>query len=138
MTTGSITAPYVNAASLLNKGLEFSLEYRGDEVGLHYDLSANLSTLKNKVLALGEGNKPIYGNMSKTEVGQPIGQLYGYVADGIFQNQQEVQNHAYRNRVQLQVTSDIKDLNGDGVITSADRTYLGSAIPKFTYGLMQI
>lgn len=145
-TTGSITAPVVNAASLLNKGLEFSLEYANTLGGLHYDLSANLSTLKNKVLALGQGGKPVYGNMSKTAVGQPIGELYGYVAEGIFQNQNQINTsapgsagydpnkHAYQEPGTAPGDIIYKDLNGDGVITSADRTYLGSVIPKFTYG----
>jgi len=134
MSVGAVGYPTVNAASLLNKGLEFSLEYRNSAGALNYDVSANLATLKNKVLSLGEGNKPIYGNMSKTEVGQPIGQIYGYVMEGIFQNQQEVQNHAYQEPGTAPGDIMFKDLNGDGVITSEDRTYLGSAIPKFTYG----
>jgi len=154
LSTGSVSNPTVNGASLLNKGFEFTLEYKNSAGDLSYDLKGNLSTLKNKVLALGQGNKPIYGNMSKTEVGHSIGAIYGYETDGIFQNWDEVYNHAYQNQKKLQngnydtqardagtaanftAPGDIrfKDLNNDGVITSADRKYLGSAIPKFTYG----
>jgi len=138
MTTGSINPPTVNDASLLNKGFEFSVEFKNATSArnaLHYDISANLSTLQNKVLSLGQGNKPIYGNMSKTVVGKPIGELYGYVTDGIFQNQQQVKSWAYQEPGTAPGDIRYKDLNGDGVITSADRTFLGNPIPKFTFGL---
>ncbi|HYW33971.1 MAG TPA: TonB-dependent receptor [Balneolaceae bacterium] len=154
LSTGSNSSPTVNGASLLNKGFEFKLEYKSHAGAFSYDLTGNLSTLHNKVLSLGQGGKPIYGNGSKTAVGHPIGELYGYVTNGIFQNWNQVYNHAYQNQklnsngkydtsarnsataANFTAPGDIrfKDLNGDGKITSADRTYLGSAIPKFTYG----
>ncbi|HKK45023.1 MAG TPA: TonB-dependent receptor [Balneolaceae bacterium] len=154
LSTGSNSNPTVNGASLRNKGFEFKLEYQDRSGELSYDLSANFSTLQNKVLSLGQGGKPIYGNGTKTAVGHSLGALYGYVANGIFQNWDEVYNHAYQNQkldsngnydmgardqttaANFTAPGDIrfKDLNGDGKITSADRTYLGSAIPKYKYG----
>lgn len=124
-----------NAATLENKGLEFNLTYKNNDHKLKYDISANLGTTKNKVLKLGGTNNPIYGAGSKTEVGGEIGQLFGHVVEGIFQNTDDVASHATQPGA---APGDIKfkDLNGDGKITDAgDRTYLGSAIPKFNGGL---
>jgi TonB-dependent starch-binding outer membrane protein SusC len=85
-------------------------------------------------LALGGTNSPIYGAASITEVGGEVGQLYGYQSEGIFQSSDEIKNHAEQINA---ATGDIKfkDVNGDGKITSLDRVYLGSAIPKISYGI---
>ncbi|MVN22571.1 SusC/RagA family TonB-linked outer membrane protein [Mucilaginibacter arboris] len=134
ISVGAINTPTVNAASFTNKGLEFSVTYHSKSRGsFHYDISANASTLKNRVLSLGTGNNPIYGAFSKTAVGGEVGQLFGYVTEGIFQNTTDIKNHATQPNAAV---GDIKfkDLNGDGTITDADRTYLGSAIPKLYYG----
>ncbi|HKJ44438.1 MAG TPA: TonB-dependent receptor [Balneolales bacterium] len=147
-STGSVSAPTINAASLLNKGLEFSADYKGSKGAFHYDVSGNLSTLHNKVLSLGQGNSAIYGNGTKTVVGGSIGEFYGYVTNGIFQNWDQVYNYATQNQApnggRNSVTAQthtapgdfkFKDLNGDGKITAdGDRTFLGSPIPKFKYG----
>lgn len=135
-STGSInTAPVVNAGSLRNSGIDVELGYKyfGSE-DFSFDVSANLSTLNNKVLALGGNDEPIYGVGSKTEVGQEVGQHFGYVYDGIFQSQDEINNHAFQNAVTAPGDIRFKDLNGDGVINDEDRTYLGSALPSITYG----
>lgn len=134
-STGYINDPVVNAATFTNKGLEFTATYHSKTVGsFHYDISANASTLKNKVVSLGAKGNPIFGAYSKTDVGGEVGQLYGYVTEGIFQNASDLKNHATQVGASV---GDIKfkDINGDGIITDADRTYLGSAIPKFYYGL---
>ncbi|MET3128745.1 TonB-linked SusC/RagA family outer membrane protein [Arcicella rosea] len=129
-TNGSILT---NAASLSNSGLEFTASYRQQTGDFKYAVSANFHTLSNKVLALGGTNNPIYGAASKTEVGQPIGQIFGYVSEGIFQNADDVKNHATQTNA---APGDVKfkDLNGDKVITSDDRTYLGNTIPTFYFG----
>jgi hypothetical protein len=97
--------------------------------------------VKNKVLALGGYNQPIYGAGAKTEVGGEIGQHYGFVYEGIFQNQAEIDAHATQFGAVL-APGDVKykDISGpegkpDGVVDEAyDRVYLGSAIPKYNYG----
>lgn len=131
-TNASVTT---NIASVSNSGVELTATYRKKSGDFKYEISANAHTLKNKVLALGGNNEPIYGAASKTEVGHSVGEIYGYVTEGIFQNTDEVKNHA----TQLNAApGDIKfkDLNGDGKITAeGDRTYLGSSIPNFYYGL---
>lgn len=122
-----------NAASLKNTGLEFTVTYKKISGDFRYSISANASTEKNKVLALGGTNNPIYGAGSKTEIGGEVGELFGFKTEGIFQNQDDIQKHATQTGA---APGDVKfvDENGDGIINDDDRVYLGSAIPKFNYG----
>jgi len=126
-----------NAASLRNRGVEFTLNYRDNIGELNYSINANAYTLKNKVEKLGGSNNPVYGAGSKTEVGREVGELFGYLTEGIFQNTDDIAKHAMQDQSGGIKPGDIKykDINGDGVITDADRAYLGSTIPKFYYGL---
>ncbi|WP_343691875.1 TonB-dependent receptor [Chitinophaga sp.] len=141
---------YLNAASMKNTGVDLQIGYNHTQGQFTYNVTGNIGFIRNKILSLNTPNATIdagadadfgNGNMTRTVAGQPIQSFYGYVTDGIFQNQGEVE----KGPVQLQGTDpakstapgDIrfKDLNGDGVITSADRTFLGSYIPKYTYSL---
>lgn len=134
-SVGATNTPVVNAATFTNKGMEFSIAYHGKTLsGFHYNISANASTLANKVLSLGNGDNPVYGAWSKTAVGHEVGQLYGYVTEGIFQNAADLKNHATQIGASVGDVK-FKDINGDGQITDADQTYLGSAIPKLYFGL---
>ena len=130
-TNGTITT---NAASVRNSGVELTATYRKKSGDFQYEVSGNIHTLKNTVLALGGTNSPIYGAASITEVGSEVGQLYGYQTEGIFQNADDVKNHAEQINA---APGDIKfkDVNGDGKITALDRIYLGSSIPKISYGV---
>ncbi|MCQ6957225.1 SusC/RagA family TonB-linked outer membrane protein [Mucilaginibacter aquariorum] len=135
-STGSVNqAPVVNAATLRNRGVEVTVAYHKRTGEFTWDVAANIATVRNKVLALGGNNEPIYGVGSKTEVGGEIGEHYGYVAEGIFQNQAEIDAHARQEAGTAPGDIKFRDINGDGVVTPADRTYLGSAIPKLNYGL---
>ncbi|OQP62796.1 hypothetical protein A3860_26145 [Niastella vici] len=147
-------SPLMNGASIQNSGFEFQLGYNDKKGSFTYNINANVSTLKNKVLSLGYGNNPIYGygNLTKTEVGREVGELYGWQIDGIFQSQAEIDALNAKspiNRYQEVLTRPgdyrFKDINGrdkdgkltgapDGKIDDDDRTYLGSAIPKLYYG----
>lgn len=122
-----------NAASLKNSGLEFTVNYKKINGDFQYSIRANASTEKNKVLALGGTNNPIYGAGSKTEVGGEVGELFGFKTEGIFQSQEDIQKHATQTGA---APGDVKfvDENGDGIINDDDRVYLGSAIPKINYG----
>lgn len=130
----------LNAATTRNTGVEFTATYHKFSGPFTFDISANLSTVKNKVLALGGNNAPIYGAGSKTEVGGEIGRHYGYVYEGIFQTQDEVNTHAFQQPNVGPGDVKYKDISGpdgrpDGVIDDAyDRVYLGSGIPKYNYG----
>ncbi len=146
-STGSINqAPVVNAGSLRNKGIDLELVYHKLLGDFTFDIAANMSTLKNEVLALGGNNEPIYGVGTKTEVGGEIGRHFGYEYVGLFKSQEEISAHAQQDgaapgdvmfRDQLTVDTDgdgIAD-TADGVINADDRVYLGSGIPSVNYGL---
>ena len=133
----SNTSVTMNAASMENTGVEFSLTYRNNDHPLKHQISANLSTLKNKVTSLGFGKEYATGSYSRTYVGQEIGQFYGWVFEGIARTQEELDAH---NAVALQSGANVgdclyKDLDGDGIITDADQTTLGSGMPSVNFGL---
>ncbi len=137
---GSAATPYVNAGKVENKGIEVELNYSNNDHRLKYDLSANFATLNNKVLSLASG-EPIPGGRidngiyaTLTKVGQPIGAFYLYQMEGIFQNAAEIIGSAYQGSYIRPGDVKFKDVNADGVINEKDRTFLGSAIPKYMYG----
>ena len=137
---GSATTPFVNAGKVENKGFEFELNYKNNAGHLHYDFNINFATLSNKVLALTNG-APIPGGRidngvyaTLTTIGHPIGSFYLYEMEGIFQNDADIFKHAHQGQYIRPGDVKFKDQNGDGKIDEKDRTFLGSAIPKFTYG----
>src|SRR6185295_9972726 len=74
-------------------------------------------------------------NITNTAPGQPVQSFYGWVVEGIFQSAAEVSKHAVQTAATSAGDLAFKDLNGDGVIDNADRTFLGTFIPKFSYSL---
>ena len=137
-TNGSVT---MNAATMENTGLEFALAWHDYGHELKYDISANMTLPKNKVTSLGMGESQRIDGDCITRVGSEVGQFYGYVYEGIFQNQDEIDNrinaeglHVNQNGAQ---PGDVayKDVNNDGEITGDDRTILGSGMPKVQFGL---
>lgn len=135
LSVGANNSPTVNAGELENSGLEFSATYRKTSGDFTFDITANLSTLKNEVLALGGDDEPIMGVGTRTAVGGEVGRHYGYVSDGIFQSQDEIDDHAFQNAGTAPGDLRFKDLNDDGTINDEDRTYLGSGLPSLNYGL---
>ncbi len=138
---GSANPPYSNAGKVKNEGLELELEYRNNDHALKYDIQVNFSTIANKVLSLSNDGQPIPGGRidnnyyaTLTAVGHPIGSFYLYQMEGIFQNQAQIFGHAYQGKNIQPGDVMFKDQNGDGYINDSDRTFLGSAIPKFIYG----
>lgn len=133
-STGAFPANIVtNAGAVKNSGLEFTASYNNNHHEFKYTISANLGTLKNEVLQIGRDGNPIYGAASKTEVGRSIGELFAYETAGIFQNAADLASSPTQTNAGV---GDIKfkDVNGDGKITDADRTFQGVAIPKYSYG----
>jgi TonB-linked SusC/RagA family outer membrane protein len=134
---------FQNAAGVKNSGFEFLLGYKNAGSVINYDITATLSTVKNEVTDLGGVPNIInlvenvyqFGTYTITEVGRPMSTFYGYVADGIFQNQAEVSAHAVQSGA---APGDVrfKDLDGDNQITAKDRTYIGDPFPNFSYGLI--
>ena len=128
------TSVTMNAASMENSGFEFSATYRNRDHALKYEVSANLSTLKNKVTSLGFGTESYIAGAYITQVGQEVGKFYGWVYEGIARTQADLDDHA------TQLGANIgdclyKDINEDGVIDANDQTVLGSGLPKVNFGL---
>jgi TonB-linked SusC/RagA family outer membrane protein len=131
----------MNAATMENSGLEFLLAYHNYDNAVKFDISANLSTLNNEVTKLGVSGEPRTDGYSRTEVGREVGSFYGYVYEGIFQSQDEIDNRVnsegeYINQNGAQ-PGDVAyaDLNNDGEITNEDQQFLGSGLAKVNYGL---
>ncbi len=133
----SNTTVTMNAAKMDNTGLEFSLTYRNNDHALKHQISANVSTIKNKVKSLGFGTDYFLTTDYMTYVGEEVGQFYGYEFEGIARTQEELDAHnAVANQPGAQVGDCLyKDLNGDGQITPDDRHVLGSGMPKLNFGL---
>lgn len=129
----------MNAASMENSGFEFSATYRNNDHPLKYMISANLSTLKNKVTSLGIGKDSQIDGICATFKGQEVGQFYGWVYEGIARTQADLDNHATQQGANVGdcLYKDISGPDGtpDGVIDSYDRTVLGSGLPKINFGL---
>lgn len=131
----------MNAATMENSGLEFLLSYRNRKYAVKYDITANLSTLNNKVTQLGVSNTPRNDAFTRTEVGREVGSFYGYVYEGIFQSQEEIDTRVNDEGMFID-QPDAKpgdviyaDINNDGKITNEDQTFLGSGIPDVLFGL---
>ena len=130
-------ASWLNGPSLRNWGMEFSLGYRKElACGLGIDINANADFFRNRVTYLPSTTTGSYAHTTTENLvqsRQPYGSLVGYVADGIFQNQAEVDASGQANaRV-----GGLKyaDLDGNGSITDADQTWIYNPVPKFSYGL---
>jgi TonB-linked SusC/RagA family outer membrane protein len=143
MTTGNDGGnPLVNAASLKNTGVEISAEWTEgfEESDFTYSIGVNFNRSRNEILSLGFDQVEFYTWQTKNEVGEPIGMYYLIETDGLFQSDQEVQNHTNSNGDVIQPDAkpgDIRyvDHNDDGQITSNDRKIVGSPWPDFEYGL---
>src|SRR5690606_21647747 len=137
---GFANAPSVNGGAVQNKGFELLLGYRTTVGELNIDVNGNFSTLTNEVTSLGVG-RPINGptiaytsmSASYTEVGQPIGYYRGYIVDGIYQTNEEVNKTLQPNAVAGDFK--FKDINGDNKLSDADKVRLGKPWPDIMYGM---
>ena len=134
---GEGSSQWINAGEMENNGFEFNIGYRNQtHFGLKYDITANISSYRNKITALPTtvaANGTFGGNGVKSVIGHPMGAQVGYVADGIFKSQEEIDNHATQEGAGLGRIR-WKDLNGDGKITEADQDWIYNPVPDFTYG----
>ncbi|HEU4552335.1 MAG TPA: TonB-dependent receptor [Chitinophaga sp.] len=140
LEAGFQNAPTVNGGSVQNKGLELLLGFRDNIGALHFDVSANIATLSNVVKSLGVG-QPIVGpnlpgtsmTMTYTEKGRPIGYYRGYIVDGVYQTDEEVDKNFQPNAIAGDFR--YRDVNGDKMLTDEDKVMIGKPWPDFTYGL---
>ena len=138
---GSTRAPYINAASVENKGIEFALSYRSTGKDFNYYVSPNVSIVRNKVLSIA-GSEPILGGfglsdgpLTKTEPGRPIGSFFLWEMDGIFQSMEEIESSPYQTKDTRPGDVKFVDINGDNIIDDKDRSHAGNPFPEFTYGM---
>tara|TARA_R110002020_G_scaffold264813_3_gene479532 strand:+ start:10852 stop:13884 length:3033 start_codon:yes stop_codon:yes gene_type:complete len=144
-------APVANVGSVKNNGIEITAGYELRSGDFQLGINGNIGFINNELTSLGSGNT-IFGPsfngdaMTLTEEGQPIAYFYGWIADGIFQTNEEAQTAPKQNLPDDLSTynpavhtsaGDIRfrDINNDGVIDAGDRTNLGHYLPDFTYGL---
>lgn len=134
--------PIANIGSTETQGIDASISYNNIfKNGLSISASATFSTFDSKVTAINNGEKYIwlsgygipYKNLTRFEEGESPGYFFGYVTDGIFQSQSEIDNHANQPNA---APGDIrfKDLNGDGVIDDLDRKKIGDPFAEYTIG----
>lgn len=151
---GNASKPQINIGDMENKGFDFSIGWRDKAGDFGYNITANISSYKNKVTKLGSSNLfegDRLKNTSITTVGQPIGQFYGYQVEGIYKSVDDVMNNKDKNgntilpfavaNAKSLVAEDwvgrykFKDVDGDGKIDADDRTIIGNPHPDFTGGL---
>ncbi len=138
-----------NQATIENTGFEFSANWNDNITDeLSFTIGANFAINKNEVTEVLGGKTPYYGSNgitggafnTRTVLGQPIGQFFGYKVAGIFQNQDEIDNYTNSDGDVIQPAAQpgdfkYKDLNDDGVIDAKDRTIIGNPNPKFIFGI---
>jgi TonB-linked SusC/RagA family outer membrane protein len=142
-----IFVPSINAGKVQNKGLELTITSENLKGKFEWNTSFNISYNKNKVVSLNDsvpmytGSIGLNQNLSIQSAGYPVNEFYGFVTNGIFQNQKEVQEYAVQvpgadpfNRTS---PGDIKfrDLNNDGIIDDNDRSYIGDPNPSFIFAM---
>ena len=145
-STSGFTTMLQNVGSVRNYGFEFSVNTVNVQTKLiHWSTTVNFSRNLNKILNLGGVPYQYTGNVSTSlfpsggqnsailEVGQPFGSFYGYKFLGIWQSQDQITKSGTKEAVKPG-DPHYADLNGDSNVTAADRTIIGHALPKFTYG----
>lgn len=135
---GEGSTQWINAGEMKNKGIELNLGYRNTtSYGLRYEITGNISAYRNEITAIPAtvaANGTFGGNGVYSVIGHTYGAQAGYVADGIFKSQEEVDNHAIQEgagvgRIRW------RDLDGDGYITEKDQKWIYDPTPDFSYGL---
>ena len=134
-----------NLGGISNRGIELAVNTINiNSPMVKWSTGLNFSRNINKILDLGGAQNVLTGNVSSSlypggqnsailQVGKPIGSFYGYVYDGIWQSKQQIAASGITNAVNPGDPR-YKDLNGDHVINASDRTIIGQALPKFSYG----
>lgn len=137
-TIGEGGSRTMNCGSMENKGVEISLGYRNKtNFGLEYDVTGNLSTYRNKITYVPDevATSGDYGGDGvKSIIGHALGSRVGYIADGLFKTQEEVDNAPAQEgkgigRIRY------RDIDGNGVVNSDDQDWIMDPTPSFSYGL---
>lgn len=135
-------APSVNIAEMRNQGIDLGITYKGNfNTQWSYEATINGGILQNELTGLPPGQtyigtiNPGFRGITpiRNGLGHSISSFYGYKVEGLFRNAEDVANHANQSGA-APGRFKYKDLNNDGEITDADRTFIGSPVPKFTGG----
>ena len=140
------SSPVGNLGDMINRGVEFELGWRSQAGEFSYHISANATYNRNRLTYLGDDSTDLYGSshkighLTRGSIGLPFPYFYGYVADGIFQNEAEVLAHTNKEGGLLQPNATpgdvrFKDIDGNGILDDKDRTYIGKGIPDWTFGV---
>lgn len=140
-------SPWKNAASLRNKGFEFTLGWKDQISDFRYSALLNVTTMDNEVLSLGrDGTNRDYidSGQARTKPGRSLAEFYLRKTDGIFKTQEQIDNYVTSTGTPIMIEGkrpqlgDVKylDLNDDGEITDADRDYCGSPWAKMQMSLV--
>lgn len=140
---GVATLPFTNIGEMRNRGVDLNLNWSDKALNgqLRYSIGFNISHYKNEVLKLNDDPKAtVFGfttrlpSITATRKGYPIASFFGYFADGILNAQQAATAPKFGTYTREGVFN-FRDLNKDGVITAADRDFVGNPHPDFTYGI---
>jgi hypothetical protein len=149
-SAGNASPSYRNVAEMDNNGWDLGLSYKGEiSSDLGFNVALNVSQYKNEIVKLDgeqdqifpQGIDKRFGEVNVWQIGDPISSFYGYTNDGIFQSQTEIDAlNASASSGEYQAGALVggfkrKDINGDGVITSADQGVIGNPHPDVTLGL---
>jgi hypothetical protein len=146
---GSSGSPFVNTGSIKNTGIELAVTYKNYNHNFKWDVAANLTTIKNTVLSVGNqgvdasGNPIDYlepANFVRSQVGHPMASWYVIKTNGIFQSQAEIDGYKNSTGTIIQPNAkpgDVRyvDANDDGQINNLDRAFAGSPWPTLQTGL---
>ncbi len=140
--------PFGNVGDMENKGFEFELGYKWNVADARFAVKGNATYLKNKLKNLGnvsgyldfDAIQGLSGGGTRGSNGQPFPYFFGYKTAGVFQNMDEVRAYVNKEGQMIMpnaVPGDTRfvDVNGDGLISSADRTNIGNGTPDWTFGL---
>ena len=131
---GENAAKYMNTGTMKNHGFEMNVGYHSPKYGdFSWDGNFNLSMYRTELVKLNDEVSVIGGDFRLIE-GQPMGVYYGYVCDGIFQNADQVSNHAIQEGKGIGRLI-YRDINGDGVVNESDRCIIGDPNPDFGMGI---
>ena len=133
---------WTNVGSMQSSGIDLLVSYKDKKGDFSYGVDVTFTTVNVEMLSLSSADEKLYGagNRTLTVKGEEPGYFYGYVADGLFQNQTELNSHTDEHGTKLQPYAQVgdvrfKDVNGDGKLDDKDRTKIGTPWADYNIGL---
>jgi TonB-linked SusC/RagA family outer membrane protein len=133
---------WTNVGSMQSSGIDLLVSYKDKKGDFSYGVDVTFTTVDVEMLSLSSDSEKLYGsgNRTLTVKGEEPGYFYGYVADGLFQNQTELNSHTDEHGTKMQPYAQagdvrFKDVNGDGKLDDKDRTKIGTPWADYNVGL---